>query len=110
MQILPLLAMLGIVAITVIGDWFLKHASLQTGWSATGALAGGMAMYMISALGFVVAMRHMSLAAVGAWYAMLTIMAMTALGVLVFGERLTPREALGLLLALAALILMSNRA
>lgn len=104
----PLLAMLGIVVVTIIGDWLLKHASLMPAFSGSHYLAGGMAMYMLSGMGFFIAMRHMSLASVGVWYAVLTILFMTMLGVFAFEEKLTSREIMGILLALGSLGCMAR--
>jgi small multidrug resistance pump len=67
-----------------------------------------MALYMLSGLGFVIAMRHMSLATVGVWYAVLTVLMMTALGVLVFNEDLATREVIGIILAVVSLLLMTR--
>ena len=106
----PILAMAGIVIVTIIGDWALKMASLREGFSGGWHITLGMAMYMLSGFGFVVAMRHMSLASVGVWYAVLTILMMTALGVFVFGERLSAREIIGVGFALISLSLMTRLA
>lgn len=106
----PILAMAGIVIVTIIGDWALKMASLREGFSSGWHITLGMAMYMLSGFGFVVAMRHMSLASVGVWYAVLTILMMTALGVFVFGERLSAREIIGVGFALISLSLMTRLA
>ncbi len=103
----PYLAILGIVTVTVIGDWALKIASMKQNW-ANLHLAMGMGLYMLSGLGFVIAMRHMSLAMVGVWYAVLTVLMMTALGVIVFKEALSMREVFGILFALISLALMTR--
>ncbi len=63
---------------------------------------------MITAAGFLIAMRHMSLASIGVLYAVLTIVLMTALGVFVFKETLVPREIAGILMAFGAIGLMSR--
>ncbi|QHQ36797.1 transporter [Algicella marina] len=106
MSVAPALAMIGIVVVTIIGDWFLKLASMQPGAQGGAQLAGGMMMYMLSGIGFFFAMRHMTLASVGVLYAVLTILFMTFLGVAVFGEKLTPREGLGIVFAMASLFCM----
>ncbi len=108
MALAPFLAMLGIVVVTILGDWLLKTASLRPNWTGSSYLFAGMAMYMMSGLGFFFAMRHMSLASVGVWYALLTILFMTALGVFTFGETLTGREMLGIAFAILALICMTR--
>lgn len=103
----PYVAILGIVLVTIIGDWALKIASTQKGW-ANHYLALGMGLYMLSGLGFVIAMRHMSLATIGVLYAVLTVLMMTALGVIVFKEELAAREVIGIFFALISLVLMTR--
>ncbi|MEM9792351.1 MAG: hypothetical protein AAF848_05365, partial [Pseudomonadota bacterium] len=103
---IALATMTGIVAVTLVGDYLLKVASLKNGL-ASFAFVGGAAMYMASAVGILFAMRQMSLASVGVYYSVLTILAMTALGVLVFGEQLLPREVLGIGFAIASLVCMA---
>lgn len=103
----PYIAILGIVLVTVFGDWALKIASMQKEW-ANRHLLLGMGLYMMSGLGFVIAMRHMSLATVGVWYAVLTVLMMTALGFFVFDEKLMPRDIAGIFFAIVALVLMAR--
>lgn len=100
-------AIIPIIAITLIGDYFIKLAALGRGFTGPAFYAGSL-LYAASAIGLMLAMRHMSLAAVGVWYSVLTILAMTALGVLVFGERLSVREILGIALAFASLACMAR--
>ncbi|MEM1268222.1 MAG: hypothetical protein AAGI50_19625 [Pseudomonadota bacterium] len=99
-----------IVGVTVVGDWMLKKASLAPSWSQSPWFAGGLLCYMASGVGIVIAMRYMTLAAVGVWYSVLTIVFMTLLGVFAFGETLTARDGAGIVLALGALALMARHA
>lgn len=103
------LLILGVVLAGALGDYFLKLASLKHGGVRTPEFVAGMALYVLIAVGFLYAMRQSSLATIGVWYAMLTILAMAGLGVVVFKESMTMREALGVLLALGAVGLMSER-
>ncbi len=100
---------LGIVLAGAVGDYFLKLASLKPEGVRAPEFLIGMFLYVLIAVGFLYAMRQSSLATIGVWYAMLTILAMAALGVVVFKESLTLREGLGVLLALGAVGLMSER-
>jgi len=102
-----ILAILPIIAITLAGDYYIKLASQGRGFSGP-AFWIGATLYASSAIGLMIAMRHMSLASVGVWYSILTILAMTALGVLVFGEKLAMREIAGIALAFAALGCMTR--
>ncbi len=105
----PFLVMLAIVLITLAGDYLIKLASIRGGIISTTFL-GGAAMYVISAIGIMIAMQHMSLASVGVWYSMLTILAMASLGVIVFGESLTGREIMGIGFAIASVACMTRLA
>ncbi|MEM9010196.1 MAG: transporter [Pseudomonadota bacterium] len=104
---LVLAAFLPVIAITLLGDYLVKRAALGAGFGSVEFYLGA-AFYAVSAVGLLIAMRHMTLAAVGVWYAILTILAMTALGTLVFGERLLPRELVGIALSFSALACMSR--
>ena len=107
---LPILVvMIAVIGITLVGDYFLKLAAINR-TAPTLPFLGGAAMYVLSAVAIVIAMRHMTLAAFGVWYSVLTILAMTALGVIVFEERLTPRDMLGIGLAIGALACMTRTA
>ena len=53
-------------------------------------------------------MKHMPLATIGVWYSIITILLLTGLGVFAFGESLSLRDGAGLLLAIAALGMMSR--
>lgn len=106
--LLPTLAVLALAGITVAGDYFLKLASLadhplRSPWLAAGAL-----LYAISALGWVYAMQHLKLAAIGVIYALGTILMLMSLGVLVFGETLNTLEVAGIGLAVLAILLLTR--
>jgi drug/metabolite transporter (DMT)-like permease len=94
--------------ITLAGDYFLKLASQREQPYLTVAFAVGAVAYGATALGWVVVMRHMTLAAIGVWYSIIVILLLAALGVLVFKETLTGREMIGMILACGALMLMSR--
>jgi len=104
-----ILVMLGIISVTLLGDYFLKLAALNTA-APTLPYAIGTSCYAIAAIGIVYALRHMSMASFGVWYSVLTILAMTAMGVLLFEERLATREMVGIGFALASLVCMSRLA
>ena len=53
-------------------------------------------------------MRHVTLAQAGVAYSMLTLLALCAIGAIWFGEQLYAREYLGILCALAAMVLLAR--
>lgn len=68
----------------------------------------GALLYGLTAIGWVVVMREMTLGAIGVWFSITVLLMLTALGVIVFKETLGPREILGIALAVVALGLMSR--
>lgn len=100
-------ALLPVIAISLIGDYYVKLAAVGRGFSAPAFYFGAL-FYAATAVGMMVAMRHMSLATVGVWYAILTVLTMTALGVFVFKEPISGREVAGIGFSFAALICMSR--
>ncbi|MCB1353633.1 MAG: hypothetical protein KDK03_12950 [Rhodobacteraceae bacterium] len=97
---------LGIVVLNVTGDYFLKLASDRIGPFATAEFGLGAACYAFSAVGVLYALRHMPVAVMGVWYSVLSVLLLAALGLIVFEEKLAPREMLGLAMAVGSLFLM----
>jgi drug/metabolite transporter (DMT)-like permease len=90
----------------VLGDYFLKLASqrdqpLRTGWFYL-----GFALYASTAFGWVFVMRHLKLATISVLYSVSMVLLLTAIGTLVFRESLKPLEIVGIVLALASLVLL----
>ncbi|TPE48267.1 transporter [Amaricoccus solimangrovi] len=92
-----------VVAMTTLGDYFLKLASDRESLLGNAHFLGGALIYGLSAVGWVYAMRHLPLASIGVYYAMLSLLLVVGLGVVVFGEKLSGREALGILFAFASI-------
>ena len=96
-----------VTAIVVIaGDTILKIAADTNKPVLSGLVIAGSLIYAISAFFWLYAMRHVTLAQAGVAYSMLTLLALCAIGVLWFDERLYTREFLGIGCALAAMVLM----
>lgn len=102
------LVVAAVVLVTVTGDFLLKLAAQAPDTFRTPAFWGGAALYMLTAVGWTLVMRNLPLATIGVFYAVLTILLLTALGVFVFGETITAREGLGIALAVASLMLMAR--
>lgn len=97
---------MALVATTIVADYFLKLASERPSWLTSRSFAAGVAVYGLSAIGWVLAMQQMKLATIAVTYSAMTMLMLAGLGVIVFRETLTPREGLGLALALASMLLM----
>jgi small multidrug resistance pump len=92
--------------IGVLGDYFLKLASqrdhpLRAGWFYL-----GFALYASTAFGWVFVMRHLKLATISVLYSVSMVLLLTAIGTLVFRESLKPLEIVGIVLALASMVLL----
>jgi undecaprenyl phosphate-alpha-L-ara4N flippase subunit ArnF len=104
-----ILGMVSMAATTVIGDWFLKVAS-QSRESPFGnkGFVIGVILYAVCAFGWVYVMQHMKLSTIGVVYSVSTVLMLTALGVLRFGETLTRGEWAGIGCAVLSVVLLSR--
>jgi len=90
----------------VLGDYFLKVVSGREHWLRSPAFYVGFVVYASTAFGWLFALKHLKLGTIGVLYSMTMIVLLTAVGVVVFGERLSFPEVVGLMLALASLVLL----
>jgi drug/metabolite transporter (DMT)-like permease len=105
---IAILVTLAFSLVGVLGDYFLKLASgreqsLRSGWFYL-----GFALYASTAFGWVFVMKHLKLATISVLYSVSMILLLTAIGVLVFREKLTYGEMAGIALALASLVLLTR--
>jgi len=103
---ISILVTIGFSAVGVVGDYFLKLASQQETPLRSVWFYIGFVVYASTAFGWVFVMRHLKLATVGVVYSVAMIVLLTAVGAIVFGESLGPREIAGLILAIASLYLL----
>lgn len=99
---------LGATLVVIAGDFILKNA-VEKGHalhSPSVFLACG--LYAVSAAGWFLALRHVSLAQTGVASAIFTLMALVAMGVFLFGEKLATREVLGIAMAVGSMLLMAR--
>ena len=90
----------------VVGDYFLKLASAREQPLRTGWFYLGFALYASTAFGWVFVMRHLKLAAISVLYSISMVLLLTAIGVVLFRESLNYFEAIGIVLAVASLVLL----
>src|SRR5262245_38406418 len=107
---LAVLVTIGFSAFGVLGDYFLKKASLQDYPVKTGAFAVGFTVYASTAFGWLFVMRYLKLGTIGVVYSMSLIVLLTLTGVFLFDESINKYEILGIILALAALALLIRHA
>lgn len=101
-----LLLSIAVATVTVLGDWLIKVASQQERTVANPWFAAGVVVYAACAFVWVYAMQHMKLATLGVVSSIGTIVLLTLVGSLAFGETLNRHEIAGLLFAGMAVILL----
>lgn len=104
------LILAAITGATVAGDYLIKLASGRESGLLTPAFLAGALLYGLPAIGWFFLMRNHSLAAAAVLYSASTILLMTALGTLVFREAFGVREAAGVALAVASVVVMTREA
>ncbi len=92
----------------ILGDYFLKKASSDESPLATWPFAVGLALYSSTAFAWVFVMRHLKLATIGVIYSVCMILLLTGMGVFFFEETLSRAEAAGIVLAIAAVLLLAR--
>lgn len=99
-----------IVLLTIIADYALKYASLSNSpyvsrWFASGAL-----LYGATAIGWIALMRTHDLAQIAVLYSAATIVTLTLVGMISFGETLSTKQIVGLCAALLSVVLVQAEA
>ena len=103
---LALLVTVAFSAVGVLGDYFLKLASGQERTYKTGWFFLGFALYASTAFGWVLVMKHLKLATISIVYSVSMVLMLTAVGVVFFRESLGSAEIVGIILAVASLVLL----
>lgn len=98
---------IGLSLAGVIGDYFLKLASESSTPYSSKEFAVGFVVYSSVAVGWVFVFQYLKLAAVGVIYGTSTTLFLVCAG-LIYGERLSITECLGVLLGIAAIVLMGR--
>ena len=93
-------------AFVIAGDYFIKLAADAGSTLISVYFAIGAVLYLGSAAMWYGSMRQITLAQAGVAYSMLTLLAVCALGIFVFGERLQAKEVVGIGCALLSMVLM----
>jgi drug/metabolite transporter (DMT)-like permease len=107
---LAVLVTVGFSALGAVGDYFLKLASNQEYPLKTRAFVVGFVVYASTAFGWLFVMRYLKLATISVVYSISMIVLLAAIGATFFGEKLSTAEVVGLILAIAALVLLLGRA
>ena len=92
--------------IGVLGDYFLKLASAREQPLRTGWFYLGFVLYASTAFGWVFVMRQLKLATISVLYSVSLVLLLTAIGGMLFRESLSYFEVIGIVLAVASLVLL----
>lgn len=93
-------------ALAITGDFYIKLAADSGRSMVSPNFFLGAAFYVASAAMWFVSLRQIGLAHAGVAYSMLTLLAVCALGVVVFDEKLHTKEMLGIGCAMLSMALM----
>jgi drug/metabolite transporter (DMT)-like permease len=100
------LVTLAFSVVGVLGDYFLKLASQEDHSLRSPWFYVGFSLYAATAFGWVFVMKHLKLGTISVLYSVSMVLLLTAVGVVIFRESLNWSEVAGLVLAIAALILL----
>jgi multidrug transporter EmrE-like cation transporter len=90
----------------VLGDYFLKLASRDENSLRTPWFYIGFVLYAATAFGWVFVMKHLKLGTISVLYSVSMVVMLTVIGVAFFRETLNYYEVAGLVMAIAAMILL----
>jgi small multidrug resistance pump len=103
---LAVVVTLAFSVVGVLGDYFLKLASREEGSLRSPWFYVGFALYAATAFGWVFVMKHLKLGTFSVLYSVSMVLLLTAVGVVFFREALNYYEVAGLVMAIAALVLL----
>lgn len=95
-------------AITVFADYLVKHASLQTSFTGWKFLLAGAIIYGLTAFGWFFLTRKVKLSTLGVLYGVSCIILLTFVSVFYFNEKISSIEIVGIILAIASIIIMAR--
>ena len=97
-------------AIGVLADYFLKIAGSGADYVNHKQFLIGFALHSSTAIGWFFVLKHMKLVHVGVFYSVSIVLMLTFIGVRYFGEQLSAAEIVGIVLAVASLMLLGRYA
>jgi len=101
-----ILYFIGLEVMSLLADYFIKRASLQTGFIGWKYLFMGGFVYFLSAFGWFFLMRSFKLVTIGVFHSFAVIGLSMMLGLVVFNEKITLREIIGIILGCASILLL----
>jgi drug/metabolite transporter (DMT)-like permease len=105
---LSLIATILLALVGVAGDFFIKLAGSGKKFMEVKWFVIGFVIYALTAFGWFFVMKNIKLSTVGVFYAVSTVLFLTALGVFYFKESINVYEIIGLALAITGIILLGK--
>ncbi|MBL3571368.1 hypothetical protein BV509_20360 [Rhodovulum sulfidophilum] len=102
--------LVGIVIVTAAGDYALKMAAVRPSPLTSFWFVKGTLLYAVTAVGWIALMQSHSLPQIAVLYSAATIVALSFIGAVAFGEHVSLRQWTGIVLALTAVILVEFEA
>jgi small multidrug resistance pump len=99
---------IGLAAIGVLGDYFLKLAGTGQRYIVYSLFLIGMVLYSITAVGWFYVMKHIKLGTLGLFYSLTTVILLLIVGAVFFKEELSGYDLLGIILGVASIIILSR--
>lgn len=97
---------IGLCVLAVLGDSFIKQASLKIGFSGWKWLLSGMLVYFFGSMGWFFVLRKIKLSTAGVWYAVGSVVLVTLASVFIFKEKISALEIFAIFLAIASLVIL----
>jgi undecaprenyl phosphate-alpha-L-ara4N flippase subunit ArnF len=94
--------------VVIAGDYYIKLAVDRGHTLQSPIFLLGCSLYALSAIGWFLALRHISLAQTGVAFSIFSLLALCGMGVVFFEEKLETREMFGIALAVCAMLLMAR--
>jgi multidrug transporter EmrE-like cation transporter len=106
--IISLVATIVLALIGVVGDYFIKISTGGKKFVDPKWFIIGFSIYALTAFGWVFVMKYIKLSTLGVFYAVSTIFFLTIVSVVYFNEKLNFYELIGIIMAIASIILLGR--
>lgn len=97
---------MGLALMDVLGDFFIKEASLKTGYSGWILVLIGAVVYALTAWGVFFVFRKIKISTAGAVFSVTFVVFVTLLSVFYFKERINSLEIIAIFMAIASVMIL----
>ena len=107
-KLIAIAVVLALSVVSALGDYFLKLSTTGKSWIEPRWLILGVLTCLSTIFGWCYAMKHLTLTTIAVYDSVLSVLLLSALGVVVFKERLSVSEILGVAASIVALVLLGR--